>query len=1004
MSELRHSALLFKSPLLRTGRSPLVGRARQLTALADHLAAMRSGQSIGATVIMLAGAPGIGKSRLLEEFPPRELAEGVTALRGGASQAEGMPPYLPFLEAIGEYIVAAPADRLREQIGVHSASLAALFPEIPARLGPPPPQYPLGAEQERFRLYEAVVAFLTAIAANGPLVLLFDDLQWSDAATLDLLVHVAYRVRSAALLIVGAYREGEADDNTAFVRALAELNRRRLLVTLPLSPLEIEESRALAMHLLRGEIAPEVDNLLHRQSEGNPFFLEELLRALVEAETLVWQDGRWRLASDPGRFVPPQVVEAIHMRLARLEPAQVDLLRVAAVIGRTFEPALLAQVMRMDVEQTEAMLLAAARARLLRPEADGAFAFAHDMVRETLYAEVGSTRRKRLHQAIGEALEAQADADSQAFAARRLADLAFHFAEAGVKGRGVTYALASAQRAMHASAAVEAIAHYWTALHLLGPEGDIAQRAAAWLGLGDAATIAGDYRQAAEAYEATQRLWLRIGDVASAARAWRGLGRVRWRQEAVAEAREAFAQALELLGPEDSADAAETLLQLADLYATSLGRNAEGLAYAEQALAMVERLGDRRLEATACCVVGNVRARSNDLASGRVLLERALALAQALDDPALGAEACAYLANVYAWVADLDRSREVSVLRAELAWRTHDLFHLRHVYSWIGLQDTCQGRWAEAEQWYAQQEPLVVGLQSPEPRAALQLGRAILRFYQGRFAEAEQELRDVVEMLRPTGSGTLVWYLGWFGQILVELGRQEEALACFADLYALADSLDERARARGNAFAVLVVGYARLGEQERAAGCYPKLLPFQGQFSPVLIDRALGVAAFAGGDSAAARRHLMDAEAEARRAGVRPELALTLLQRGLLEQVLVTEGMSQLPTSSGALAEGLRLCEELGMQELGRRVLNSAMSQPERRRRSARRPVGAAGLSERELEVLRLVAQGKTNREIAEALILSEKTVARHLTNIFNKISVENRAGAAAFALRHGLA
>jgi ATP/maltotriose-dependent transcriptional regulator MalT len=343
-----------------------------------------------------------------------------------------------------------------------------------------------------------------------------------------------------------------------------------------------------------------------------------------------------------------------------------------------------------------------------------------------------------------------------------------------------------------------------------------------------------------------------------------------------------------------------------------------------------------------------------------------------------------------------------------MARRTHDIFHLRHVYSWIGLLETLQGRWAEAEASFAQQEQIIEGLQSPEPRASLQLGRAIVHYYLARLAEAEHDLRDVIEALRPTGSPTLIWYLGWWGQILAELGRREEALTCFTELQALGETIDEHARSHGNAFAQLAVGYARLGERERAAGCYPKLLPFQGQFSPILINRGLGVAALAGGDIAAARSYLIDAEAQARKAGMRPELALTLLQRGLLETQTSEIGgqSSDLPSfdptiSRSPLADGLRLCEELGMQELGQRMLHQAPTKPGRQHASRAR---LSGLSDRELEVLRLVAQGLTNREIAEALTLSEKTVARHLTNIFNKIGVENRAGAVAYAMRNGLA
>jgi DNA-binding CsgD family transcriptional regulator len=321
------------------------------------------------------------------------------------------------------------------------------------------------------------------------------------------------------------------------------------------------------------------------------------------------------------------------------------------------------------------------------------------------------------------------------------------------------------------------------------------------------------------------------------------------------------------------------------------------------------------------------------------------------------------------------------------------------------MQDALQGRWAEAEQRFAEQEPIVEALQSPEPRAALRAYRGILRYLQGHFEAAEQEFRQVVELLQPTGSGTLVWHLGWYGLILAELGWRDEALECYRQLQALADALDDQARARGLALAHLAVGDARLGEQGRAAGCYPTLLACQGQVSPVLIDRGLGLAALAGGDITAARRHLAAAEAQARQAGMRPELALTLIQRGLLEQQAPVPLRTLTGSAAGdPLSQGQRLCEELGMHELGRRLLRPLASEPARRAGQRNRLSNMAGLSARELEVLGLVAQGRTNREIAEALVLSEKTVARHLTNIFTKIGVGNRASATAYALNHGLA
>jgi DNA-binding NarL/FixJ family response regulator len=236
-----------------------------------------------------------------------------------------------------------------------------------------------------------------------------------------------------------------------------------------------------------------------------------------------------------------------------------------------------------------------------------------------------------------------------------------------------------------------------------------------------------------------------------------------------------------------------------------------------------------------------------------------------------------------------------------------------------------------------------------------------------------------------------VWFLGGLGSALVEVGAGEEALATFAELENVIRARHEHSLEPGYALACLIFGYDRLGLPDRVVALYAALLPWSGLFDLVLFDRALAVAAARGGDSAAALRHFAHAEALARREQLRPELALTLLQRGRLERELDPRGRAG--SGHSAIAEGLRLCEQLDMQELGRRVLGSIEGRD--------RPGGLTG---RQVEVLRLVAQGLTNREIAAALVVSERTVANHLTAIFTRIGVDNRAGATAYALRQGLA
>jgi tetratricopeptide (TPR) repeat protein len=437
-------------------------------------------------------------------------------------------------------------------------------------------------------------------------------------------------MQRAPLLVLSAYREAEADDNRALGRALAELNRLRLLEVLRVHPLELNDTARLAAGLLRGDVGPQLTDLLHRHAEGNPFFEEELLRALTDDGTLVETAGSWDISRTPQGLLPTGILEAIRLRLARLPEPVVDILRGAAVIGRSWSIPLLAPVADLDLERAEDLVLVAVRARLVRPQSDGGYAFVHDKVREALYEEVPVHRRRRLHQAIGEGLEREPVLES----ARRLAELTFHFVRASDVERGVAYALDAAEHALAASAPAEAVEHFRAAVDLLGRSADYdARRARALLGLGAAATLSGDYRLAEESYRTVARASLEAGQHTVAARAWHGLAGVRWRQEAVGDARAAFEQALAMLGPGDSTEAAETLLRLAELNAVSLGLADVGLAHGERALAMVERLHDRRLEAAVCFTMGSVRTWRCEPAEGRALLEQAQQVVDRLETP-----------------------------------------------------------------------------------------------------------------------------------------------------------------------------------------------------------------------------------------------------------------------------------------------------------------------------------------------------------------------------------
>jgi tetratricopeptide (TPR) repeat protein len=565
-----------------------------------------------------------------------------------------MPPYLPFLEALGSYIRVTPPEQLRDQAGTMAPVLATILPELTVALGELPGSYPLPADQARLRLFEAVGLFLASLAGISPLVLLLDDLQWADPATLDLLRHVARQQSTARLLILGAYRAGELAGNPALERTLLDLHRARLLTSLIIGPLVEEEIATLAAARLGLPVDPELARFLHVHSEGNPFFAEELLHAWLETGALGATAGHFTPVRELPNVLPSSIVGIVHERLSRLPEATIESLRTAALIGRTFDVTFLEEVLGQDAEAIEESLLAAVRMELIRPGPQETFIFNHDKVRECLSAEVTSVRRRRLHGFIGRILEAQTDQGS----AQHLADLTFHFTQSGDRTRGAHYARRAAEQAWRASAFEDALEHYRVALELLPTEEN--ERGTLLLRLGEAAMLAGAEREAIGAFKEAQS-WFQEGqDQLGAARAAHGLGRALGRLEAHPSAQAALETALTFLGDHPGPERVQVLVELATLLAVSLGRQREGIAYGEQALSLAHRLGDKQLEAMANRTVGNLLMRENHLEETIPLLEQALSLAKLVNDPAEASECCACLTLAYIWSGHLRQAQEIT--------------------------------------------------------------------------------------------------------------------------------------------------------------------------------------------------------------------------------------------------------------------------------------------------------------------------------------------------------
>ena len=497
---------------------PLAGRGEELAALSEHFARARAGAR---QMVLMCGEPGVGKTRLATELGRRAHADGAIVLYGRCD-AEPLTAHQPFVEALRHYVELAPIEDLAGQVAAAGGELRRIVPELERRL-PRAPQ-PVGGdpEGERFRLFEAVATLLVEASATAPLLLILDDLHWADNASLLLLRHVARDSRTASLLVLCSYRQTEVLSSHPLEQALADLVTERKFARRRLAGLD--ESGVAAMiepHV--GERDPIVPaRRLHAHTGGNPFFVGEVLRSLAGRDP---EEIERALRSDEFEL-PESVRQLIEQRVARLGDDVRRVLSIAAVVGPRFDLRVLERVSGRPLDELLETLERATGARLVEesPDVVGRFVFAHALIRDTLYRGLGAARRARLHQLVGEALEAPAAGAPEL----PLADLAYHFANAADAdpSKAVRYSLLAADHALRQLAYEQAALDYERALAALRlrPEVDARERAELLVALGHARWRAGERVRAREAFLAAAELARELDDGALLGRAALGLG------------------------------------------------------------------------------------------------------------------------------------------------------------------------------------------------------------------------------------------------------------------------------------------------------------------------------------------------------------------------------------------------------------------------------------------------------------------------------------------------
>ncbi|MFL5861708.1 MAG: AAA family ATPase [Solirubrobacteraceae bacterium] len=530
----------------------LVGRDEQLFALEDALLAAHRGES---RLVALGGEAGMGKTRLASELARGAQRLGWTVLWGACSEAELPIPYLPLVEAVGNYLSTHDIGRISESLGAARRELAQLFPQ----LGTDEPATPMGdPAQAKLRLFEAVVGLLGGAARDQGLLLILEDVHWADSATRELLDHLCRRLTSMRALLLLTYRSDELDRRHPLAPLLQSWRRSGSAELITLTPLDRTQIAEIISAILDGErVEPEFRELMYARSEGNPFVVEEMLKEVIDRASVQRFGDAWQRRSLVQLRMPDTVRDTILLRFARLDPAEAEVLQAGAVLGRTFDyPTLLATSGAGETAVHRALEVGVTQQLLDElPDGSAGYRWRHALTQEAVSTEIVLPRRQALHGRAADALIA-AGADALLVAGHLLG--ASRFQEA------VPACLRAAEEAEASLAFADALELLERALphvheppdrfHLLCRMGsllwmdDRSMAAAEVLGEG----ILGLEGEGAEVEAARYRLVL---------------GRCRWEERRPDLAREEFERALRILKQQaPSAVLAMTYMRLAGLY------------------------------------------------------------------------------------------------------------------------------------------------------------------------------------------------------------------------------------------------------------------------------------------------------------------------------------------------------------------------------------------------------------------------------------------------------
>jgi tetratricopeptide (TPR) repeat protein len=778
-------------------------------------------------LVFIHGEAGIGKTRLVRELGAYARSRGVQVLYGRCPalfRMDGVPPYILWKEVIKDYLETCTPEQLYRVIGFYPAEVAKLVPELGQKLRAIPQSFPISPEQEQNRLFEAVSQFVTNISRETPLLVVLDDLQWTDPSSLLLLHYLARDVQKTPLLLLGAYRSTDIDSKHPLTPVLTELKRERLPQSVSLKRMSLEDTSEMIRQILEQDnIPPEFCRLVYDKTRGNPFFVEEVIESLKEEGVIYREENRWKIKEVSEIEFPETVKSVLKTRFARLDEECQSVLTFASFVGNDFTLEAMCALTGIDENKLLELMDRMLKTGLIKERevrGEGVCSFADILVRDVVYDEVSLLRRKKLHGVVGCALEkVYAEKIDEHFG-----ELASHFLESGDKEKALGYFLKAGEKALKIYANNETVFYFQSALRLLeDKKGELQEKGRILETLGDVKRTVGEYDACMKYWNEALLLEKQLDKKEKVSRLHRKIANIFWEEMSDTEkAEEHYGKALNTLESEpESVELASLYEDIAHMY-YRIGDMPKALDRAQKALELAKKLNAHEVIASSYTSLGTISNFAGEMKNSIECLEKALKIA--LDNGYMETALRAYNNLATSLPAEeIERGLECYEKGFELAKKVGDI----SMQSWIGiiLGYTYIGRGNMDKAVLLAEESAALDRKAGNMTQLCNSINALGFVYQilGEWDKSEQyhkEASSISQSLSDFQSiGFSYWGPGWLHFDTGEYAKTREHLEKAYEVY-------EKAGAKVNQMWVsrlLILAYVELGEIDKANNLIDRL-------------------------------------------------------------------------------------------------------------------------------------------------------------------------------------